>query len=420
MKRTVIVMLTGYCLGVNSIFSKEIDQIGCPIEFSGIKSEWPSNSVYCAYTKITVRPQRPQENLTYKRYVVDKAGANPSVLSGGTSDYIEPVVQYHIRCTGTNSVEYLRAIELYVDSDNEEVQKTCEVLGLKEMSFTEAIAVAPDQIWKGQEHNYLRMAAISDKYKHLEAIFYYHMQSLVSVLVVSQEVIEENVFTVSPEKGLIYPRNRVLDLSGLQMGATRNFNPISDFNNWIDNQKINEKTREALRRFAERCRKDQESYDKMSRLGILFSETSTIFKLPGSWRYCTYVSDNHGIQVETSLMHYIHEAIVKEHLHSVFFDRRKMNDISNIVFPGNIDLPFTVQACRDKLRIDFEIETFGGKYKFIGCSGNLCLLYKDEILQYASLYVAGHANKKALWDILGRAQEIVVEQNGHQYIKWRL
>jgi len=74
---------------------------------------WPSNSVYCAYAKETILLEHGNEEVVYKRYVVDELGTNPGVLPGETCDYIRPLLQYHVRGVGTNSLSTVEAIEVY-------------------------------------------------------------------------------------------------------------------------------------------------------------------------------------------------------------------------------------------------------------------------------------------------------------------
>lgn len=58
-----------------------LDLIGRPFGLKTANQMWPSNSVYIAFTQIVVSTNNVKVNYIYNRYVVDKIGVNPGMVT---------------------------------------------------------------------------------------------------------------------------------------------------------------------------------------------------------------------------------------------------------------------------------------------------------------------------------------------------
>lgn len=423
MHAIMIAVVSLWCLCCTASPGADVlDLIGRPTDLCTLQEMWPSNSVYCAYTKETILLEHGNEEVVYKRYVVDELGTNPGVLPGETCDYIRPLLQYHVRGVGTNSLSTVEAIEVYEYAEGHAlIRPVCKALGVEVLPFHRAVAIAPDQMWKGIEDNYLRMDARSDKHGDMTVIYHYYETNLISITAFPKRVgIERKGNAGCKRNAMDSPceENGVLDLQGIRLHATNLLESeadktmCKDFHTWSD--KGQKRFLQAIEKIKERSKEGAPIYAQMSRLGLAASKEVRIKKRPTSWdeRVCS-TADN-GIQVVT-LVH--HASINYEVINALFIDRSILADIDEVMFPNVGKLPESVHDCRRRMKVLGEITNFAGTRSVVFGDPNLAILYEKGKLRYA-LYGMYYGDRR-LWEMLSISGELFDIQGGHQYVRWR-
>lgn len=297
----------------------------------------------------------------------------------------------------------------------------CKALGVAVLPFHRAVAIAPDQMWKGIEDNYLRMDARSDKHGDMTVIYHYYETNLISITAFPKRVgIERKGNAGCKRNAMDSPceENGVLDLQGIRLHATNLLESeadktmCKDFHTWSD--KGQKRFLQAIEKIKERSKEGAPIYAQMSRLGLAASKEVRIKKRPTSWdeRGCS-TADN-GIQVVT-LVH--HASINYETIWALFIDRSILADIDEVMFPNVGKLPESVHDCRRRMKVLGEITNFAGTRSVVFGDPNLVILYEKGKLRYA-LYGMYYGDRR-LWEMLSISGELLDIQGGHQYVRWR-
>lgn len=418
---TQMVIVSMWCLcGIASSGADVLNVIGHPTDLLELKKKWPSNSVYCAYTKETISIAHGNEGAVYKRYVVDKPGTNPSVLPGGTCDYVHPLLQYHVRSVGTNSAETVEAIEVYKYANEDSLfRSVCKDLGIEVLPFHEAVAIDPEQMWRESDHNYLNIVARTAKYGDMTVIYYFEETNLVSITAVPKVEIKQSA---GCRRGVADPtceRNGVLDLQSIRFMALNMLAPDVDQKELEIAQDFSASGKEKFLRVVEsikrRSKEGASTYERMIQLGLAISKETLIKKRPVSRRERIYSTAGNEIQVMTMC---VQSLIKHEVLTTLFVDRDLLKGFEKVIFPYIGELPQSLHDCRKHMKIIKEINNFAGTRCVVFCDSGLTLLYDKEILRYAFLPCAS-SGENQFWEMLGISGELLDIQGGHQYVRWR-
>lgn len=416
---TQMVIVSMWCLcGIASSGADVLNVIGHPTDLLELKKKWPSNSVYCAYTKETISIAHGNEGAVYKRYVVDKPGTNPSVLPGGTCDYVHPLLQYHVKSVGTNSAETVEAIEVYKYANEDSLfRSVCKDLGIEVLPFHEAVAIAPEQMWRESDHNYLNIVARTAKYGDMTVIYYYEETNLVSLTAFPKRGDKEGAGRET-SKALL-KQSGVVDLQDVRLGAINQLGLDVDRTEWEKVQKWSDVRQKKFLRFVESIKSRSEdgapTYERMARTGLFFSEEIRIVKRPVSRSERVYSTAGKGVQVITM---WAPLPIKYETTVALFIDQNILGGVSKVIFPYIGELPQSLHDCRKHMKIIKEINNFAGTRCVVFCDSGLTLLYDKEILRYAFLPYAS-SGENQFWKMLGISGELLDIQGGHQYVRWR-
>lgn len=355
-----------------------IDDIGKPISKEEIMEKWPSNSVYQSFGQVTRFADGTQ--TIYRRYLVDEPGLNPGHGRENTHPitHVDPVVEYHVIENADTQVAVLEGVEVFQTQGNQALfQSFCVDMGIKPLSFHEAVSRYPDQIWDGAEHNIVDISSSSPNKKSLFVYGHYIDKALYSVLV-TRTYLSRNLSPQGDQAEPLTdendPQPNIIDISYLRTRAMRLHLPLSPDAQKNAESSIRPRRLESLKKDA---KKGTPIFERMAKEGIRFQRHTEDFRLilPSELTYYTS-----GMVTVTTIGRFDSHPLRAESIADWFIDLRRIPTKTTIVFPQNRDIPRTLEKCREQFTVLAERSRHDKVYTYIDCGSTLIFLFQQDNL----------------------------------------
>lgn len=356
-----------------------------PVSMKSIERLWPSNSVYETFSMKTTTMGTNQEEMVYRRYVVDKLGNNPILDGGRSPTYSQPILQYHTMTDSANKQEKLQAVEVYKKTNSNMFFSVCNELGVIPLDYERACTVAPDQMWEGRPFNFVWILPGGTNRSSPAVRFCYQDKELYSVMA------KNNIRRKTGPCVIKCPSESSVDVVDLSWFQVMRFNKIAqttDNTNWVeqvsDPQK-REKRWRLIQYHQNLFNKGEPIYDKMKALGAEVERTTAYeytWALP-SYRTRIYKCPSQGVQfvnkIEDNGMPYVFESTFK-----IIINFQQLKADACVILPNNKGTIRKDLSKNHTLGLpDSEMKRLDGEYRYqIYEKEVIALLLKDNFVQY--------------------------------------
>lgn len=373
-----------------SLFAREkmFDALGLPLNKADMEMRWPSNSVYWTFIMQTTTKNTNSEEVSYRRYVVDKPGNNPFDDSGRSPTYAQPVLQYHTIKSSKDDSEILQAVEVYKTKNNDIFLLACKELNVLPLTYDRACSLASEQIWDGRQFNFVWISSGETNDHSLAVRFCYRDKEIYSIL--AKKGRHKQATKVPGE----YPQenitNNVLDMSWFRFSRFRKVAQITNTLSWaaqVTDIQRREKVLGLIQRDEDDFKKGIPVYDEIRKCGALFEKKVVYhyaWAVPG-YRFNVYTSPSQRIQFINEVLS-ISRPYEYERTFKVLVNFRALPDDVSVILPySGIKLR---KMMKDNIVIGqptVESRRCDGKFTYqVFEKENIALLIKNNIVQCMS------------------------------------
>jgi len=375
------------CLFHTSLAANEtvFSGLDYPVSIKAIERLWPSNSVYETFSMTTTIMGTNQEEMVYRRYVVDKLGNNPFLDGGRSPTYAQPILQYHTMLDSVSKQETLKAIEVYNKANSSMVFSICKQLGVTPIDYERAREVAPDQMWEGRPFNFIWILPGGTNCSSLAVRFCYQDKELYSVLA------KKNTRRKAGPCVINCPSESSVDVVDLSWFHAMRYSKVSqtiDNTNWVEQvsePQKREKRWRLIQQHQNLFNKGEPVYAKMKALGAELERTAVFdytWALPG-YNTRIYKCPSQGVcfvnRVVEGSFPYAMESTFK-----ILVNLKGRKADACVILPNNKGTIRKEVHKNQALGLpDIEMKRTDGKYRYqIYKKEDISLLINDNFIQY--------------------------------------